>query len=459
MVERIRPSTREERLQWITESHFNLFNLHGDQVYIDLLTDSGTGAMSDQQWAAIMKGDETYAGSSSFLRLRDKVKEIFGFDYVLPVHQGRAAENALFSAFVGAGNIVPGNSHFDTTRAHIENRGAHAYDCSLEEAFRPDREHPFKGNVDIDKLDTVLKSNQGNVPMIVVTATCNKSGGQPVSLSNLRRVKELADIHGIPLVIDSARFAENAWFIREREPGYADKSIKSIVREMYQLADAMIMSGKKDGLVNIGGLLATRHQIWYDRVSSYVILFEGFTTYGGLAGRDMEAFAVGLGEVTDSHYLDSRIGQVHRLGRMLIEAGIPIQRPIGGHAIIVDATTFLPYVPREEYPAQTLAVELYVEAGVRGVEIGTLLNDRDPCTGEQRYAQTEFLRLAIPRRVYTNDHLAVVGSGLKNVFARRASITVGRLSIHIPYSIRALWNMEYGIHLVWKRIPYMEYRK
>ncbi|KJZ80144.1 Putative beta-eliminating lyase [Hirsutella minnesotensis 3608] len=425
VVERIRPSTRRERAQWIQNAHYNLFNLRTDQVYIDLMTDSGTGAMSDQQWAALMMGDETYAGSASFFRLQERVTEIFGFDYVLPVHQGRAAENALFAAFVKAGNVIPGNALFDTTRALIECRDAHAVNCSIDEALQINCRHPFKGNVDIEKLQRILNKNSGNVPMIVVTATCNRSGGQPVSIANLRQVRELADKHGIPVVIDSARFAENAWFIQKREPGYATKTIREIVREMYQLADAMIMSGKRDGLVNIGGLLATRHQAWFDKTSNFVILFEGFKTYGGLAGRDMDAFAVGLDEVTDPNYLDSRIRQVHRLGQMLIDAGIPIQQPVGGHTIVVDAAAFLPNVRRQEYVAQTLAVELYVEAGVRGVELGTLLNDRDPVTGKERLADAEFLRLAVPRRVYTSDHLAFVGRGLINIFQRRASITSG----------------------------------
>lgn len=425
VVERIRPSTRQQREQWIRSAHYNLFNLRAEQVYIDLLTDSGTGAMSDQQWAALMMGDETYAGSASFFRLRRKVTEIFGFEHVLPVHQGRAAENALFSALIKNGNVVPGNSHFDTTRAHIEYRDAHAVGCSMDESFQISCQHPFKGNVDLAKLEDVITRNPGNVPMIVITVTCNNSGGQPVSIGNLRQVRELADRHDIPIVIDSARFAENAWFIRQRENGYASKTIREIVCEMYQLADAMVMSGKKDGLVNIGGFLATRHQSWFDKASGFVILFEGFTTYGGLAGRDMDALAVGLDEVTDLNYLDTRMEQVHRLGQMLSEANIPIQHPVGGHAIVIDAAAFLPGVPREQYVAQTLAVELYVEVGVRGVELGTLFNDRDPTTGKERYADAEFIRLAIPRRVYTNAHLTVVGQGLIDIFQRRATITTG----------------------------------
>lgn len=425
VVERIRPSTRDEREEWISSVGYNLFNLRSDQVFIDLLTDSGTGAMSDCQWSALMRGDETYAGSASFYRLQDIIQELFGFEFMLPVHQGRAAENALFSALVKDGNVIPGNSHFDTTRAHIEYRKAVAVDCPIAEAFQVDCYHPFKGNLDLEKLEAVLEANIGNVPFIVVTITCNKSGGQPVSLENIREVSALAKKYGVPVVMDSARFAENAWFIKQREAGYKDCSIKDIVREVYEYADGMVMSGKKDALVNIGGFLATKHKSWYDDAANYVILHEGFKTYGGLAGRDMDAMAVGLDEVTDIDYLNCRIGQVHRLGQNLLEAGVPAQQPIGGHAVVVDASAFLPRVPKEEFVAQTLAVELYLEAGVRGVEIGTLLMDRDPNTGENRFASAEFLRLAIPRRVYSNDQLALVSNALIDLYSRRFMIRRG----------------------------------
>lgn len=425
MVERIHPSLREEREAWIRGVDYNLFALRGSQVYIDLLTDSGTGAMSDCQWAALMRGDETYAGSKSFDRLEDQVKKVFGFDHVLPVHQGRAAEHVLFTTLVKEGDIVPANSHFDTTRAHIESRRAHAVDCPINEAACIDSCHPFKGNVDLGKLQNLLADKHDQIPFIIMTLTCNKSGGQPVSLDNIHHVKQLADKYGISVVFDSARFAENAWFIQQREEGYKDKPIKDIVREMHAYADAMMMSAKKDGLVNIGGILATRHRKWFDDASKFVILYEGFKTYGGLAGRDLDALAVGLDEVTDVDYLRCRIGQVHRLGQMLIDAGIPVQQPIGGHAIVIDASTFLPNVPKEEYPAQKLGVELYIEGGVRGVELGTILNGRDPTTQMERYAEVDFLRLAIPRRVYTNDHLFTVGQALINVYGRRASITRG----------------------------------
>ena len=426
MVEPVYRSTRQEREAWIKAARYNLFNLKSNQVYIDLLTDSGTGAMSDRQWAAMMTGDESYAGSSSYYHLKDTVKKLFGFDYFLPVHQGRAAENVLFSVLVKHGDLIPGNSHFDTTKGHIEFRQATAVDCTIDEAFDTETDHPFKGNVDLEKLQQVLDGNpRERIPFIILTVTCNTSGGQPVSMQNIREVHQLADRYGIPVIIDSARFAENAWFIQQRESGYADKSIREIVAEMYSYADAMTMSSKKDGIVNIGGLIATRREDWFEQATTFNIMFEGFITYGGMAGRDMNALAVGLEEVTESTYLEYRINQVAYLGRKLTEFGVPVQKPYGGHAIFVDAKRFLPLVPKEEYIAQTLAVELYLEAGVRGVEVGTLLADRDPVTREDRYPALEFLRLAIPRRVYTNNHMDVIAVALKNVFDRRDSITSG----------------------------------
>ena len=426
MVEPIYRSTRDEREKWIREARYNLFNLKSTQVYIDLLTDSGTGAMSDRQWGAIMTGDESYAGSSSFFNLKEKVSDLFGFEYLLPVHQGRAAENVLFSVLVKEGNVVPGNSHFDTTKGHIEFRKAKAVDCTIDEAFDTEDLCQFKGNIDLDKLHQVLSENgKDNIPLIIVTLTCNSSGGQPVSMANLKAVKELADKFGIPIVYDSARFAENAWFIQQREEGYQDKSIKEIVREMYVYADGMTMSSKKDGIVNMGGLLAMKHAEWYEKASVFNIMYEGFVTYGGMAGRDMNALAVGLDEVTESSYLETRINQVHYLGNELLDYGIPLQRPLGGHAVFIDAKRFLPHVPKEEYIAQTLAIELYLEAGVRGVEVGTLLADRDPETLKNRYPKLEFLRLAIPRRTYTNNHMDVVIAGLKNIFDRRDQIRHG----------------------------------
>ncbi len=426
MVEPIYRSTREERERWMKEAGYNLFNLRSEQVYIDLLTDSGTGAMSDRQWAALMTGDESYAGSSSYFHLKEKVSDLFGFEYFLPVHQGRAAENVLFSVLLKEGDLVPGNSHFDTTKGHIEFRKARAIDCTIDEAFDTTHPHPFKGNIDLNKLQLVLDSYpREQVPLIIVTVTCNSSGGQPVSMENLRQVKNLANRYNVPVVFDSARFAENAWFIQQREPGYAQKSIREIVHEMYSYADGMTMSCKKDGLVNIGGILAMRNQEWFERASMFNIMFEGFITYGGMAGRDMNALAVGLDEVITTDYLETRINQVHYLGNKLIDMGIPIQEPIGGHAVFVDARRFLAHVPKEEYIAQALAVELYLEAGIRGVEVGTLLADRDPQTRENRYPALEFLRLALPRRTYTNNHLDVVAVALANLYERRDTIAHG----------------------------------
>ena len=426
MVEPIYRSTRTEREEWIREAKYNLFNLRSEQVYIDLLTDSGTGAMSDRQWAAIMTGDESYAGSSSYYRLRETIQNLFGFEYFLPTHQGRAAENVLFSVLVKEGDLVPGNSHFDTTKGHIEFRRATAVDCTIGESFEPENLHPFKGNIDPGQLREVLENNpREKIPFIIITLTCNSSGGQPVSMQNIREVKAMASQYGIPLLFDSARFAENAWFISQREAGYENKTIKEIVLEMFSYADGMTMSSKKDGIVNIGGFIATRRKEWYDQACTFNIMFEGFVTYGGMAGRDMNALAVGLDEATEADYLASRVAQVRYLGEQLSGYGIPVQQPYGGHAIFVDARNFLPHIPKEEFIAQTLCIALYLEAGIRGVEVGTLMADRDPVTRENRYPKLEFMRLAIPRRVYTNLHLDVVATAIKNVYDRRHTITSG----------------------------------
>nr|WP_321353635.1 tryptophanase [uncultured Draconibacterium sp.] len=426
MVEPIYKSTREQREEWIKKANYNLFNLRSEQVFIDLLTDSGTGSMSQNQWAAIMTGDESYAGSSSYYHLKDAIKNILGFDYFLPTHQGRAAENVLFSVLVKEGDVVPGNSHFDTTKGHIEYRKASAVDCTIDEAFDTESLHPFKGNIDLEKLEAVYSTHPAEqIPMVIVTVTCNTSGGQPVSMQNLRDVHALSKKYGIKVVLDSARFAENAWFIQQREDEYRNSTIKEIVAEMFSYADAMTMSSKKDGIVNIGGFIAMKDEELLKQASVYNIMFEGFNTYGGMAGRDMNALAVGLDEVTTGYYLENRIQQVAYLGNKLMEWGIPVQKPIGGHAVFVDAKKFLGHVPKEEYIAQTLAIELYLEAGVRGVEVGTLLADRDPKTRENRYPKLEMLRLAIPRRTYTNNHMDVVAAALKNIFDRRDEIDHG----------------------------------
>jgi tryptophanase len=426
MVESIRCSTREQREQWIKDAGYNLFNLRSDQVFIDLLTDSGTGAMSDKQWSEMMIGDESYAGASSYYKLKSAIKDILGFDYFLPTHQGRAAENVLFSVLVKEGNIVPGNSHFDTTKGHIEFRKATAIDCTIDEAFDTTVNHPFKGNVDLGKLEDVLKRYpREQVPMIIVTITCNSSGGQPVSMENLKGIKQLAQKYNIPVIFDSARFAENAYFIKTREAGQQDKSIREIVAEMFSYADGMTMSAKKDAIVNIGGFIALRDPELHRQASVFNIMFEGFLTYGGLAGRDLNALAQGLYEATEFDYLKARVGQVALLGSKLTGLGVPVQLPYGGHAIFIDASKVLSHMPKEHFRAQTLAVELYIEAGVRGVEIGAIMADRDPVTRENRYPTLELLRLAIPRRTYTNDHMNYVAVAMGNVFERRHQITTG----------------------------------
>ena len=441
MVEPLRVSTRAEREQWIKEADYNLFNLKSDQVYIDCLTDSGTGAMSDRQWAAMMMGDESYAGSSSFFQLKETITRITGFEYVIPTHQGRAAENVLFSHLVTPGAVVPGNSHFDTTKGHIESRKAFAVDCTVDEAKDTQLEVPFKGNVDPKKLEKVLAEKADLVPFIIVTVTNNTAGGQPVSMQNLREVRAIADKYGKRVIFDSARFVENAYFIRTREEGYGDKSIKEICKEMFSYADGMTMSSKKDGLVNMGGFIATRHEDWYEGAKRFCIPFEGFLTYGGMNGRDMAALAVGLDENTELETIETRIRQVQYLAAKLDEYGIPYQRPVGGHALFIDADKVLDQIPKEEFPAQTLAIELYIEAGVRGCEIGYILADRDPVTRENRFGGLDLLRLCIARRVYTNNHMDVIAAALKNVYDRRHEITRG---------VKIVWETELMRHFTVK---------
>ncbi|HOX33703.1 MAG TPA: tryptophanase [Spirochaetales bacterium] len=430
-VETIRRSTREERERAIAAARYNLFNLRSEEVFVDLLTDSGTGAMSSAQWAEMMLGDESYAGASSYYKLKEAVKEVMGFDHFLPAHQGRAAENVLMSALIGPGSegrgkLVPGNSHFDTTKGHIEGRGARAVDCTVDAAFDPTVDLPFKGDVDLAKLGKVLgERGRGEIPLCIVTVTCNSSGGQPVSMANIRGVSELCRAAGVPFFLDAARFAENAYFIRKREPGYDGKGIREIAREMFSYADGCTMSSKKDGIVNIGGLICFRDEALFRRASSFNIMYEGFNTYGGMAGRDLGALSVGLREATELPYLEARIAQVARLGAKLELYGVPVLRPYGGHAIFVDAKRFLPRVPREEFVAQTLGIEAYVEGGLRGVEIGALMADRDPDSRENRYPELELLRLAVPRRAYTDNHMDYAAAVMGSVLERRDRITRG----------------------------------
>jgi len=426
MVENIYRSTQVQREKWIKDASFNLFNLKSEHVFIDLLTDSGTGAMSDVQWAEMMVGDESYAGASSYYKLKEAIQDITGFSFFLPTHQGRAAENVLFSVLVKDGDIVPGNSHFDTTKGHVEFRKAKAVDCTVEIASDTKALYPFKGNVDTEKLENVLKNNPAEkISCIIVTITNNTAGGQPVSMANLREVSRLAAKYGVRLIIDSARFAENAYFIKIREEGYKDKDIREIVREMFSYADGMTMSSKKDAIVNMGGFIGFRDEELFLKASTYNIIFEGFITYGGMSGRDMNALARGLYEGTEFSYLESRVSQVEHLGIRMKEYGIPVLEPYGGHAIFIDAKKFLPDIPKEEFPAQTLAIEIYVEGGVRSAEIGALMADRDPVTRENRFPELEMVRLALPRRVYTDNHIDYVAVAVKNVFDRREKIKRG----------------------------------
>lgn len=442
MIENIHQSTREERERWIKEGHYNLFTLKSNQIFIDLLTDSGTGAMSDRQWAELMMGDESYAGSQSFEKLKNSVQQLTGFQYLLPTHQGRAAENVLFSTMIKEGDIVPGNSQFDTTKGHIEFRKGRCIDCTIDEAFDIDSSHPFKGNVNLEKLEQVYREyGKERIPLCLITITCNSSGGQPVAMENIKAVSELSKKYGIPVFFDGARFAQNAYFIKVRDEKYKKTDIKTIVKEMFSYGEGMTMSSKKDGLVNMGGFVAVNDASLYEKASMYTIIYEGFVTYGGMSGRDMAALAQGLQEATTFEYLQARISQIEYLGNKLIALGVPIQQPIGGHAIFIDALRFLPNVPRENYPAQTLGIELYKEAGIRGVEIGTILADRDPKTRENRYPKLELYRLAIPTRTYTKNHMDYVAAALKNVFDRREAITKG-------YKI--IWEAEIMRHFTVK---------
>ncbi len=426
VVEPLRLSSREEREQWIREAGYNLFQLRSDQVFVDLLTDSGTGAMSHHQWSEVMTGDESYAGSLSYFKLKEVINNKLGMPYFVPTHQGRAAENLLFSAMIKAGDLVPGNAHFDTTKGHIEFRRAIAVDCTIDEASDTTLIHPFKGNIDLEKLEHVFKNNpREKIPLCIITVTCNTSGGQPVSMQNIRDVSALCRKYGIPVFFDAARFSENAYFIKHREDEFACHDIQDIVYEMYSYVDGATMSSKKDAIVNIGGFLACRDESLFEKISMYCILYEGYLTYGGLAGRDLAAIALGLIEGMDHDYLASRIGQVAYLGDRLAKFGVPCQLPTGGHAVFVDAKKFLSHLPKEQYQAQTLAIELYLEGGVRGVEIGTLLADRDPDSRENRYPELELLRLAIPRRVYTNNHMDYVATCMGRIYERRHNITKG----------------------------------
>jgi tryptophanase len=433
-VEPIRLTTVEEREAALTAAGWNLFNIHADDVLIDLLTDSGTGAMSRDQWAAIQHGDESYAGSPSWFTFLDSVQRLFPFRHVIPTHQGRAAEKILFSAIAGPGKIVPNNTHFDTTRANVEATGAEAVDLVIPEGRDPSAIHPFKGNMDVAALDALLTERGADVPVVFVTITNNSGGGQPVSLENLRAVRALCDAHGIPLFLDACRFAENAWFIKLREPGAGDRSIPDIVREMASLADGMTMSAKKDGLANIGGWLAMHDDALAEQCRNALILTEGFVTYGGLAGRDLEAIAQGLHEVVDEDYLRYRVRSTAYLGEALEQAGVPLVKPFGGHAVYLDARALLPHIDPLQYPGQALAVALYREGGIRGCEIGTVMFGLHP-DGTESAAPMDLVRLAIPRRTYTQSHIDYVIEVVAWVAERAASLTGMRI-VQAPAALR-----------------------
>ncbi len=434
-VEPIRLTTHAEREARLQGAGYNVFQLKSEDVLIDLLTDSGTSAMSASQWAGIMRGDESYAGSPSFYRFEKAVQDIFGFQYVFPTHQGRAAERILFSTRCKPGDVVPSNTHFDTTRANVEFAGARAVDLVIPEGRQPATRHPFKGNMDVPALERLIAEvGPEKIPLCMLTVTNNSGGGQPVAMANVRAVSAVCRRHGIPLYIDACRFAENAWFIRQREAGYADRAPIDIAREMFALADGATMSAKKDGMANIGGFIASNDAEVAQQERNLLILTEGFPTYGGLAGRDLEAIALGLYEALDEDYLLYRITSTTYLGRHIADAGVPIVEPPGGHAVYIDAAAFFPQIPPLELPGQALVAELYREAGIRTVEIGTVMfGRRDASTGVETAAQMELVRLAIPRRVYTQSHIDYAVEAILNVYARRAEVRGYRFTEQAPY--------------------------
>ncbi len=447
VVEPIRMTSRAERADFLREAGYNVFRLRADDVLIDLLTDSGTAAMSAEQWAGIMRGDEAYAGSRSFYRFESAVRDLFGFRHVIPTHQGRAAERILFSTVCRAGDVVPNNTHFDTTRANIEAVGARAVDLPAPHAKNLQEAHPFKGDLDVAALERVIDDvGADRIPLCMITVTNNSGGGQPVSMANLKKVGSTCRKHGIPLYIDACRFAENAYLIKLREGGYADRPVKEIVREMFAQADGCTFSAKKDAIANIGGLLATNDDRVAEQEKDLLILTEGFPTYGGLAGRDLEAIAVGLEEVVHEDYLQYRIASVRYLGEHVAREGVPIVQPPGGHAIYIDAAAFLPHVEPLRLPGQSLVAELYLEGGVRAVEIGTVMfGRRDPATGEETTAPIELVRLAVPRRVYTQSHIDYVVEVILDVWRRREDIGGFRITKQAPVlrHFTALFEPDY----------------
>ncbi len=434
VVEPIRMTTRRERIGYLREAGFNVFKLKSEDVLLDLLTDSGTSAMSAGQWAGVMRGDESYAGSPSFYRFEATVKEVFGFQQVIPTHQGRAAERILFSTVCRPGHVVPNNTHFDTTRANCEAAGARAVDLPVPEGLIPADLHPFKGNMDVKGLEALIaREGAEKIPLCMITVTNNTGGGQPVSMANIRAVSQLCREHGIPLYLDACRFAENAYFIKLREEGYGEKSVREIVAEMFSYADGCTMSAKKDALVNIGGFLATNDATLAQQERDLLILTEGFPTYGGMSGRDLEAIAVGLEEVLHEDYLEYRLATVRYLGENISREGVPIVQPPGGHAVYIDAAAFLPHVPPQKLPGQSVVAELYAEGGIRGVEVGTVMfGHTDPDTGEEVPAAMELVRLAMPRRVYTQSHVDFMVEAITETYRRREGIGGFRFSYKAP---------------------------
>ncbi|MGD0998239.1 MAG: tyrosine phenol-lyase [Thermoleophilia bacterium] len=436
MVEHLRMTTRQEREAAIEQAGYNTFLLRSEDVYIDLLTDSGTSAMSDVQWAGMMLGDEAYAGSRNFYHLEEAVREIYGYRHLVPTHQGRGAEHILSQILIRPGDVIPGNMYFTTTRQHQELAGGSFVDVIIDEAHDPESEHPFKGNVDLGKLQRVIEEHGAEkIPYVCVATAVNMAGGQPISLANLREVRALCDRHGLRIIHDATRVAENAYFLKVRETGCADMTIAQIVRALCDLTDGCTMSAKKDALVNIGGFLAVNDDEVFDAARNMVVVYEGLHTYGGMAGRDMEAVAIGLHESVDYDHIRARVGQVEYLGRKLIEFGVPIVHPIGGHGVFIDARTFLPHLDQDVYPAQTLAAEIYLEGGVRTMERGNVSAGRDPKTGANRRPRLELVRVTIPRRVYTQAHMDVTAETIAEVYDRRDSIG-GLEMVYEPPSLR-----------------------
>lgn len=435
VVEPIKKTSRAERDRLIRAAGYNVFKIPAESVYVDLLTDSGTSAMSDNQWAGLMLGDESYAGSKNYYHFEAAVKSLFGFAHVIPTHQGRMAESLLFTVCVKPGDVVPNNIHFDTTRANVEYRQGIATNLVIDEGLDPHSEHPFKGNIDTNKLEALIaRDGRERIPLVMLTITNNSAGGQPVSMQNVRDTSALCRKHRIPLFFDACRFAENCFFIKEREAEFKNTPVRDIARELFTYGDGCTMSAKKDGLVNIGGFLAMNDEEWAQKATNLLILVEGFPTYGGLAGRDLEAIARGLQEVVDEDYLAFRIGQVRYLGNLLVDARVPIVKPVGGHAVYLNAREFLPHIPQHQFPGQALTVALYREAGIRAVEIGSLMfASRDPVSGEIKYPELELVRLAIPRRVYTTMHMNYVAESVVDIYRKRERIAGLRLLYEAPY--------------------------